>query len=90
MENQSECTVAELYSFLKNFMITEYWNDVNVSEQARGIFTTICLIGKFEADTYLVDEMLRKTYIKADMEEIMEYEDYIQFMLKYIVQEEII
>lgn len=80
-----EQTVADLYDFLENFMIQENWDDINVPEQARGIFTTICLIGKFEADTSVVDEMLRKTYINSALEEILKYEDYITFMLALIV-----
>ena len=41
----------ELLNYLIDYMIQENWENKNVKEQARAIFTTICCVGNIEADT---------------------------------------
>lgn len=74
-----------LFEELESFMINENWEYENVPEQARSIFTTICILRNCEADTGITDEMLRVLYFRAALEEIVEYDDFIQFMYEQLV-----
>ena len=65
----------KLIDYLKMFMIQSYWEDDNTSEQARAIFTTICLVGGIDADTSECDAILAHLYVKAAMDEILERSD---------------
>lgn len=51
-----------LQSKLRHFMISENWLDKNVPEQARAIFTTICIINDWDADTSNTGMLLMKLY----------------------------
>lgn len=54
-------------------------------EQARAIFTTICLVGNIDADTRPCDEMLATLYWRAALEEIIDYDDFEKFMIELII-----
>ena len=75
----------ELLNYLIDYMIQENWENKNVKEQARAIFTTICCIGDIEADTKECDEILSTLYLRSDLEYLIEYEEFEDFMLELIV-----
>ena len=75
----------ELLNYLIDYMIQENWENKNVKEQARAIFTTICCIGDIEADTKECDEILSTLYWRSVLGELIEYEEFEDFMLELIV-----
>ena len=75
----------KLLNYLIDYMIQENWENKNVKEQARAIFTTICCVGNIEADTKECDEILSTLYLRSDLEYLIEYEEFEDFMLELIV-----
>lgn len=79
----------ELFNYLKSFMIESdcksNWHDGNTKEQARAIFTTLCFVGNIDADTLECDNMLLILYNEADMENIVDYDDFEMYMIELIV-----
>ena len=75
----------ELLNYLIDYMIQENWENKNVKEQARAIFTTICCVGNIEADTKECDEILSTLYWRSALGELIEYEEFEDFMLELIV-----
>lgn len=76
---------VETLNLLESFMITENWYNENVPEQARAIFTTLCIIGEIEADTLQADNILKDLYKKAAMDSLTEYDEFENYMYKLIV-----
>ena len=75
----------ELLNYLIDYMIQENWENKNVKEQARAIFTTICCIGNIKAGTKECDEILSTLYWRSALQYLIEYEEFEDFMLKLIV-----
>lgn len=76
----------EIFKCLKNYMISNYWDDTNVKEQARAMFTTICIMEDLEADTNVCDNMLLELYTSSALEELdISYEEFENFMVKHII-----
>ena len=75
----------ELLNYLIDYMIQENCENKNVKEQARAIFTTICCVGNIEADTKECDEILSTLYWRSDLEYLIEYEEFEDFMLELIM-----
>ena len=75
----------ELLNYLIDYMIQENWENKNVKEQERAIFTTICCIGNIKAGTKECDEILSTLYWRSALEYLIEYEEVEDFMLKLIV-----
>ena len=75
----------ELLKYLIDYMLQENWENKNVKEQASAIFTTICCVGNIEADTKECDEILSTLYWRSDLEYLIEYEEFEDFMLELIV-----
>ena len=61
------------------------WEDCRGKDQIRALFTSWCLIYHIDADTKECDDALNVIYWRAAMEELIEYEDYEQFMIEFIV-----
>lgn len=77
--------IVSMLEFLKHFMKTENWLNANTPEQARALFTSICLIGNYEADTKIPDGILHELYIEAAMEDLVSYYEFESFMYGLIV-----
>ena len=75
----------EILEYLEQFMFHTNWDDENTPEQARSLFTTICLMENIDADTSECDKILSHLYWLSELEEIIEYEDFVNFMVKDIV-----
>ena len=76
----------EIFKCLKNHMISNYWDDTNIKEQARAMFTTICIMEDLEADTNVCDNMLLELYTSSALEELdISYEEFENFMVKHII-----
>ena len=65
---------------------SEGWEDAELQkEQFRSLFTSWCLINNVDADTRQCDEKLRKLYEKARLEELIDFEDFCNYMLRYLI-----
>lgn len=76
----------ELYKYLERFMHQNNWLDEHVSEQARSIFTTICLTKSIESDTAPAGIMLMNLYDSSEIGTLdVSYEEFENFMYELIV-----
>jgi len=75
----------DLFNYLVDFMIQNNWLDEYIPKQARAIFTTICLIGNIDADTRECHDILSVLYWRSALEEIIDYDDFEEFMIELIV-----
>lgn len=76
---------STLYLFLLEFMIQNNWQYKNVPEQARAIFTTICLMENLEADTAEPDKILLEVFNRSAMDEHLGFESFKNFMYSHMV-----
>lgn len=74
-----------LYEQLITLVTENEWFDINVKEQARAIFTTICIVWNIEVDTGEYDSMLINLYEKANLKSVVDYTDYDNYMAELIV-----
>lgn len=74
-----------LYDQLITLVTENEWFDTNVKEQARAIFTTICVVWNIEVDTGEYDSMLINLYEKANLKRVVDYTDYDNYMAELIV-----
>lgn len=76
----------EILKYLNQFLIQENWLDENVSEQARALFTSWCLMEDIAADTRKCDEALLMLYDNAALESVdITYDEFENFMIGLIV-----
>ena len=76
----------KLYEKLKQFMIEENWySNENIPRQVRAMFVTICIVENIEADTAAAENMLLDLYSNTGLEDLMEYEDFENYMYEYMV-----
>lgn len=68
-----------IYNRIREYVRTNYCS----KEQMRSMFTTICLVGKIEADTNICDEILNELYSYASYG--MNNDEYFNYMLAEIV-----
>lgn len=74
------------FDFLKEFMLCNTWSIDVVPEQARAIFTTLCLMGDIYADTSGCDNLLWELYRDCAMEDTgMSYDEFEDFMVGLII-----
>ena len=83
---EQEYSKQEMFEWLKSFMIENYWYDSHVPQQARSIFSTICMVWNIDADTADCDWMLNELWTCAGVDEIeIDYDEFENFMLAWIV-----
>lgn len=78
----------EMFSWLAHFLIDNYWYDFNVPQQARSVFTTICMLYHvdFDSDLELCGDMLYELWLCASTDEIeIDYNDFVNFMVAWLV-----
>lgn len=76
----------DLYNWLTYYIDGNYWNDENVPEVARSVFTTLCLTEDIIADTSECDAVLNALFKKLMSEdEKPSYKNFENFMIKFIV-----
>lgn len=75
----------EFLNYIIDYAIHTGWEDFHGKDQIRALFTSWCLIFRIDADTKECDEALNVIYWRAAMEELVEYKDYEQFMIEFIV-----
>lgn len=75
----------ELFNYLKSFMKESNWEDYNVPKQSRAMFTTLCFVGNVMADTSECDGYLWILYNEAELMYVMDYDDFVGFMIELIV-----
>ena len=76
---------SEIRKYLEQFLIQNNWDDSYTKEQARAIFTTICLVENIDADTAECDGILVHLYIKAGIDELCSYDEFDNYMVELIV-----
>jgi hypothetical protein len=75
-----------IYKRLKLFIIHSDWLNINTQEQARALFTTLCIIGGMEADTSVCDNILLELYNNLGTQNIdIQYNDFENFMIGLMV-----
>ena len=75
----------EFLNYIIDYAIGAGWEDCHGKDQIRALFTSWCLIFRIDADTKECDEALNVIYWRAALEELIEYENYEQFMIEFIV-----
>lgn len=75
----------ELIKYLYNFMIENNWDYDKVPDQTRALFTTICFVGNIDADTKEAHDILTKLYNQSCLDELVEYEEFEQYMYELII-----
>lgn len=79
-------TAVIIYKWLKIFINHSDWININMQEQARALFTTLCIIGDVEADTSICDNMLLELYNNLGTQNIdIQYNDFENFMVGLMV-----
>ena len=77
--------IEAVYKHLKSFMIQSNWLDNNTPEQARAMFTSICLMGDISPDTSVCDNMLLELYNDSNMESVdISYDDFDFYMCELL------
>lgn len=61
------------------------WEDGSEKNQIRALFTSWCLIHHIDADTKECDDVLYVIYWRAEMEELVDYDEYETYMVEFIV-----
>lgn len=74
----------KLVTYLQEFIAENSWDEENVPEQARAIFTTLCFAGGVDPDTKEADYILQMIY-QSVTEKIIPYEAFQNFMLELVV-----
>ena len=69
----------ELVEYLKEFLLQNSWCEKYTKEQARAIFTTICLTQDIDADTAECDNILSYVYDNSDIVETIEFDELATF-----------
>ena len=81
-----EYTKIEMFEWLKSFMIENYWYHSHVPQQARSIFTTMCLLFDIAADTFECYSMLQELWTCTGVDKIgIDYDGFENFMVVWIV-----
>ena len=75
----------EFLNYIIDYAIHTGWEDCHGKDQIRALFTSWCLIFRIDADTKECDEALNVIYWRSALEELVEYKDYEQFMIEFIV-----
>lgn len=87
--NLEEQVVTEsgkfLVKYLADFMVQNNWDLLNIREQARALYTSICMVENLEADTYPADTILIELYYGACVNELMPLAAFQEFMYELIV-----
>lgn len=71
--------------YIYKYAVDHDWNEPNVKEQIRSLFTAWCLIFNVDADTALCDHVLNRIYMEAALEGRSDPEAFVLFMLEYLV-----
>ncbi|WP_097006462.1 hypothetical protein [Lacrimispora amygdalina] len=74
----------KLVTYLQEFIAENNWDENNVPEQTRAIFTTLCFAGGVDPDTKEADYILQMIY-QSVTEKIIPYEAFQNFMLELVV-----
>lgn len=74
-----------MMEFIESFMVENNWDNNNVPEQSRALFTAWCFMFRVDADTSKCDKALNDLYFRAALEEQIKYDEFESFMLKLIV-----
>ena len=75
----------EFLNYIIDYAIHTGWKDFHGKDQIRALFTSWCLIFRIDADTRECVEALHVIYWRGALEELVEYKDYEQFMIEFIV-----
>lgn len=75
----------DFLNYISDYAVCTGWEGYHGKDQIRALFTSWCLIFHIDADTKECDDALNVIYWRAAMEELIEYENYEQFMIEFIV-----
>ena len=75
----------KLLNYLKNFMLGNDFEYENTLKVCRAIFTTVCFVENIDADTSECDNILSSLYYEANMDAVMDYDEFENYMVELIV-----
>lgn len=75
----------EMLNYIIAFAADNNWKDDKVPEQIRSFFTAWAFMFHVDADTQDCDDALNVIYFRAELEAVLEYEEFEDFMLEFIV-----
>ena len=75
----------EFLNYIIDCAIHTGWEDCHGKDQIRALFTSWCLIFRIDADTSICDNALLMIYNRSDLEELISYDDYEDFMIEFIM-----
>lgn len=80
----------KMIEYFRNFLIQYDWCDKSTKEQARSIFSALCLMCYIDADTNECDMILSDAYNDAmiyelaEFDDLAEYDNFKNYMIKLI------
>lgn len=75
----------EFLNYIIDFAIHTGWEDFHGKDQIRALFTSWYLIFRIDLDTIEFDDALDVIYWYAEIDNLVEYEEYKRFMIEFIV-----
>lgn len=75
----------EFLDYIVKFAIKNNWDEENVPKQIRAFFTTWAFLFRIDVDTYNCDVALRRIYDTAGLDEVIDYDEFENFMVGLIV-----
>lgn len=85
MYNGEQLDKKDFLDYIIEFMISTNWEQDKTSDIAKSLFTSWCFLFGIDADTKECDDALSVMYWQAAMEEMMEYDEFVTFMIEFIV-----
>ena len=75
----------ESLNYIIDYAICTGWEDCNGKDQIRALFTSWYLIFRIDLDTIEFDDALDVIYWYAEIDNLVEYEEYKRFMIEFII-----
>lgn len=85
MYNGEELNKQDFLDYIIEFMISTNWEQDKTPDVVRSLYTSWCFLFGIDADTVECDDALKAIYWQSAMEEIMEYQEFVTFMIELIV-----
>ena len=76
---------VDLLNYIISFAINNNWETENTPEQIRAFFTTWAFLFHIDADTHSCVQALAVIYTSAGLDEIIDYDEFENYMVGLIV-----
>lgn len=75
----------EFLDYIADYAVNHEWQEANAKEQIRALFVSWCLVFCIDADSKDCDRALQVIYWRAALENSLEYEEFENYMLEFLV-----